>query len=172
MLLALTAVVAVVLLVDAAMQSGIENTLLLAPWPLLVVWTVYVVGVASDVRADHAGARVQNLLRRTSIPWARVQRMAMRWQLEFTLDDGIVINCFGGPARSRPRRLGPGRTKEDVVDETEDGIAKLHRLRAEAAETSDAVAADAGIVRTWDWPAILAFGVIAAWAAVAVALTR
>ncbi|MDP3949427.1 hypothetical protein, partial [Microbacterium sp.] len=78
-----------------------------------------------------------------------------------------VVRCFGGPSRSRPRRLGPGRTREDADEGAEDGIAKLQRLRLEADGPSDAA-----VVRTWDWPTILAFGVIAVWAVIAVVVTR
>jgi len=97
-LLVLAAILAVVLLIDAVVRSGVANALLLAPWPLLVLWLVYVVGVASDIRADETGVRVQNLLRRTWMPWARVKRINMRWQLEFSLDDGAVVSALGGPA--------------------------------------------------------------------------
>lgn len=175
-LLILTAVVAAALLVDAAVRSGLGNALLLAPWPLLVVWTVWVVGVASDVRADQAGVQVQNLLRRISVPWHRVKRMTMRWQLEIAVDDGSVVRCFGGPARSRPRRLGPDRGKEHSVAETDDGIAALNRLRAQAAEAGSSAGSgaksDATIVRTWDWTAIIVLAVLVVWAIAAVSITR
>lgn len=167
-LLGVTVVVAVLLLVDAAVRSGVTNMLLLAPWPLLVVWCVYVVGVASDVRADESGMQVQNMLRRIRMPWPRVKRMQMRWQFEVTLDDGTVVSCFGGPARSRARRLGPGRLKEDGVAETDDGIARLHKLRASAAPASS----DAAVVRTWDWTTILVGVALVVWAVVAVLVAR
>lgn len=169
LLLVLTSVVAALLLVDAAVRSGLVNTLLLAPWPLLVVWCVYVVGLASDVRADERGVQVQNLLRRIAIPWSRVQRIAMRWQLEITLVDDAVVSCFGGPSRTRARRLAPGRVKEEGVAETDDGIAAMKRLRANAAGSVDA---DARVQRTWDWSALTALAVLVVWAAVAVAVTR
>ncbi|UNK69809.1 PH domain-containing protein [Microbacterium sp. H1-D42] len=168
-LLGLVTVVAVLLLVDAVVRSGFANMLLLAPWPLLIVWCVYVVGVVSDVRADATGVQVQNLLRRIWIPWARVKRIEMRWQLELVLDDGALVRSFGGPARTRDRRLSPGRVKEHGVAETDDGIARLNRLRAEAAASPRS---DAVVVRTWDWMAIAAFGVLLLWAIVAVVVTR
>lgn len=170
LLLILTVVVAAALLVDAAVRSGLGNALLLAPWPLLVVWTVWVVGVASDVRADQNGVQVQNLLRRIWVPWHRVTRMSMRWQLEIAVDDGSVVRCFGGPARSRPRRLGPDRTKEDAVAETDDGIATLNRLRAQDAESG--ATSDATVVRTWDWTAIIVLGALVVWGIAAVAIAR
>lgn len=166
-LLGLTAAIAIALLVEAAVRSGVGQALLLAPWLLLVIWVVYVVGIASDVRADAAGVEVQNLLRRTAVPWSRVKRIALRWQLELTLDAGAVVRCFGGPSRSRPRRIGPERTREDGNGEAADGIARLQKLRLEAE-----VPPDAAVVRSWDWASILAFAVLAVWAGVAVLITR
>ncbi|MGP6171586.1 PH domain-containing protein [Microbacterium sp. A204] len=166
-LFVLCALVAAALLIDAAVRSGGAQALLLAPWMLLVLWAVYVVGIASDVRADRRGVHVQNLLRRTWIPWSRVKRIAMRWQLELTLDDGVVVRCFGSPARSRPRRIGPERTREDGNETAEDGIARMQRLRLDAEIQPDAV-----VVRTWDWASIIALAVLVVWAAVAVFATR
>jgi hypothetical protein len=166
-LLGVTAIIAAALLIEATVRSGIGEALLLAPWLLLVLWVIYTVGVASDIRADPSGVAVQNLLRRTWVPWSRVKRIAMRWQIELALDQGGVVKCFGGPSRSRPRRLGPERTREDADEGADDGIAKLQRLRL-AADASP----DATVVRSWDWPTIIAFAVLAVWAAIAVAVTR
>jgi len=166
-LLGITAVMSAALLIEAAVRTGVGEALLLAPWLLLVLWVIYVVGIASDVRADGSGVGVQNLLRRTWLPWSRVKRIAMRWQIELTLDQGGVVKCFGGPSRSRPRRLGPERTREDGNEAAEDGIAKLQRLRLETSSPGDAP-----VVRTWDWSAIIAFAVLVVWAATAVVITR
>jgi hypothetical protein len=141
--------------------------LLLTPWVLLVLWIVYVAGIASDIRADRSGALVQNLLRRTWMPWGRVRRVGMRWQVEFTLDDGTVVRCFGGPTASRPRRLGPGRTKEEAGAPAHDGLAALQRLRLDAE-----LDPDAAMTKTWDWASIACLAVLAAWAAAAVLITR
>ena len=77
------------------------------------------------------------------------------------------MRCFGGPSRSRPRRIGPERTREDGNGEAADGIARLQKLRLEAE-----VPPDAAVVRSWDWASILAFAVLAVWAGVAVLITR
>lgn len=166
-LFVICAVVTVALLTDALVRTGPANTALIAPWPLLVLWAVYVVGIASDVRADATGVRVQNLLRRVWVPWGRVRSIGMRWQLEFALEGGSVLTGFGGPARQRPRRLGPGRSKESGDIAAEDGLAALQRLRKEASSDQDAV-----IVRGWDWPSLGALAVLVVWAAIAVAVTR
>lgn len=165
-LLVICAIGTVALLIEAAVRSGVGNMLLLAPWPLLVLWAVYVAGIASDIRADVTGVQVQNLLRRTWVPWSRVKRITMRWQIELALDDGRVVRCFGGPGRSRPRRIGPDRTREDGNGDAADGIAKLQRLRLEAESAPDAV-----VTRSWDWASLAALGVLAVWAATAILLT-
>ncbi len=165
-LFAVSAAIVIALLIEAGIRSGFGEVMLLAPWLLLVLWVLFVVGIASDVRADHSGVQVQNLLRRTAVPWSRVKRIAMRWQLELTLDDGVVVRCFGGPARSRPRRLGPGGTRESGNEEAEDGIAKLQRLRLDAQSEPDD-----RVTRSWDGTSIVAFVMLAVWAAVAVIVT-
>lgn len=172
-LLVLASIVAAVMLIDALVRSGIGNTLLLAPWLLLVLWLVYVVGAASDVRADERGVQVQNLLRRVWMPWERVKKIAVRWQLEFLLDDGSVVTSMGGPARSRPRRLGAERERERESEnaESSDGLAQLQKLRLEALESATS-GSDAAVQRSWDVPALIALGVLVVWAAAAVLIVQ
>ena len=43
-LLGLSAAIAIVLLIEAAVRSGVGEALLLTPWLLLVIWVVYVDG--------------------------------------------------------------------------------------------------------------------------------
>jgi len=161
-MLVICAVLAVVLLGDAVVRAGLGSALLLAPWVLLALWAVYVVGVASSIRLQTGGVLVQNLLRRTFAPWPRVQKIAMRWQIEITLDDGRVLTCFGGPARSRPQRLGPGRTREDANGPADDLVAAMRKAKA-AGEASDAP-----VRRSWDVPALIALLVLVAWAVTAI----
>jgi hypothetical protein len=167
-LLVICSALSLVLLVDAAVRADVGTALLLAPWPLLVLWGVYVVGVASRVRAQRDGVFVQNLLRTTFAPWARVRRIDMRWQIEIALDDGSRLTCFGGPGRRRPQRLGPGRTKEDANGDADDAVAALRRAKANAERVSPVPS----IRRGWDVPAIIALLVIVAWAVIAVLLTH
>ncbi|WCM56288.1 PH domain-containing protein [Microbacterium sp. EF45047] len=181
-LLVIGAVLAALLLADAVVRAGVGTALLLVPWLLLVLWGLHVAGVASGIRPGVDGVLVQNLLRRTFVPWSRVRRIGMRWQVEIELDDGSTLPCFGGPVRSRPQRLGPGRRPEDTTGAAEDAVAMLRRMRADAAGTTPADAAgttaggttdaDAPIRRGWDVPALVALAVIVAWAVVAVLLTR
>ncbi|MEV7631377.1 PH domain-containing protein [Microbacterium sp. NPDC089318] len=167
-LLVLSAVLSLVLLIDAAVRAGIGSALLLAPWPLLVLWSVYVIGVASRVRPQHEGVFVQNLLRTTFAHWARVRRIDMRWQIEITLDDGTQLTCFGGPATRRPQRLGPGRTQEDGNARADDAVAALRRAKSNAV----AVSPVPPIRRGWDIPAIAVLLVLIGWAVIAVLLTQ
>ncbi|QMU97658.1 PH domain-containing protein [Microbacterium esteraromaticum] len=167
-LLVICAVLSAVMLVDAAVRADIVTALLLAPWLLLGLWAVYVFGVASRVRAGRDGLFVQNLLRTTLAPWARVEQIRMRWQIEVELDDGSRLTCFGGPATRRPQRLGPGRTKEDANGDADDAVAALRRAKAGAAHVTPVPP----IRRGWDIPAIVALLLILAWAVVAVMVTR
>ncbi|WP_336646034.1 PH domain-containing protein [Microbacterium sp. USHLN186] len=167
-LLVICAVIAAVLVVDAALRAGVGEALLVAPWPLLVLWSVHVVGVASRVRLRPGGVFVQNLLRTTFAPWVRVRGIRMGWQLQISLDDGTRIDCLGGPARRRPQRLGPGRTKEDVSGDADDAVAALRKAQ-QAASTE---ASDGRIRRGWDLPAIGVLVVLVVWAGIAVLLTR
>lgn len=168
-LFVLCAVLAIVLLGDAVIRAGLGQALLLAPWLLLVLWAVYAIGVASHIEVRPDGVLVQNALRRTFAPWARVERIVMRWQVEITLDDGTTVTCFGGPARMRPQRLGPGRTLEDAGGQADDTVAALRRAKADAASAGAALAgADAPVRRGWDVPAVVALLVIVVWTAAAV----
>lgn len=167
-LLVICSVLSAVMLIDAAVRADVGTALLLAPWMLLVLWFVYVVGVASRVRAQRDGVFVQNLLRTTFAPWARVQRIDMRWQIEIALDDGSRLTCFGGPSRRRPQRLGPGRTKEDANGDADDAVAALRRAKANA----ESVSPVPPIRRGWDIPAVVALLAIVAWAVIAVLVTR
>jgi hypothetical protein len=164
--LGLSAAVVLWMLVDAAVRGGIGTAVLLAPWPLLVLWAVYVVGIASDIRADGEGVQVQNLIRRTRIPWGRVRRIALRWQLEIHLDDGSVVRCFGGPTTSRPRRLGVDRQKEDAAEASQDGLALVRRLRQESAPSPRAE-----VTHGWDMPAVAVLAALVVWAVAAVIVT-
>lgn len=166
-LLVICSILSAVLLIDAAVRADAVTAVLLAPWPLLVLWSVYVLGVASRVRATADGVFVQNVLRTTFAPWARVAQIRMRWQIEITLDDGSLITCFGGPATRRPQRLGPGRTKEDANGRADDAVAALRKAKANAAP----VAPVPPVRRGWDVPAIVALLVIVAWAVLAVLVT-
>ncbi|WCD92600.1 PH domain-containing protein [Microbacterium sp. nov. GSS16] len=167
-LLVICSIVSAVLLIDAAVRADAVTAALLAPWPLLVLWAVYVLGVASRVRATRDGVLVQNLLRTVFVPWARVQQIRMRWQIEITLDDGSLVTCFGGPARRRPQRLGPGRTKEDANGRADDAVAALRKAKASAVNVTPVPP----VRRGWDFPAIIALLVLIAWAVTAVLVTR
>lgn len=150
------------------MRAGVSALLLLAPWVLLTLWILYVIGPASILRADENGVVVQNLLRRTSFGWARVRDIDMRWQLVFSLDDGSEVVSFGGPARARPRRTSssvvPGDGGASV--RVPPGYRELADLR-ERWEQADA-SSDAPIRRSGDALALCVLAAILIWSAAAI----
>lgn len=160
--LILTAVLMVGLLIDTVVRGGWEQALLIAPWPLALLWFIYVFVYAPHVRADDTGITVHNVLRITRAPWAAVDDLVMRWQLEIRLTPeagGRTIQAWGVPAR-RPR----GRMRDQPAD-VEAEILREMKLNTDADPTRTQV------VRSWDLLGVVAFVVIAAWAAIAIAVT-
>ncbi len=166
--LALVAIMAIVMLVDALVRAGIVQTLLITPWVLLGVWIVYELSFVSSVKTDTRGARVTNLLRVTSFGWDRVRDIDLKWQLVFTLMDGSDVTAMGGPARARPNRMPRG--DGDAGASVPRGIRVLDEIRELWTAAPDD--ADAPIRRSWDWPALVALAVIVIWAVTAIIITR
>lgn len=171
--LVVCAVLSVFLLGDAVVRGSWGLMLLFVPWVLLVLWLIYVVSVASMVRVDEEGASVQNFLRRTRFGWRRVTELDLRWQLDFTLDDGRKLACWGGPGRIQSPRMK--RSGEVTVPQSLQALTDVRARWENAVErpvgtTGEGV--DASIRRSWDWPAIGALVVIVVWAAIAIAVTR
>lgn len=157
---------ALFLLGDAVVRAGWGQMMLLAPWVLLVLWVVYENAFVSCVRIDDDGATVQNLLRRTRFGWSRVRNVDLRWQLVFSLDDGKDLSCYGGPAKAGSIRL-PSRDGEQKEPAGVRALDEIRERWEEAPET-----ADAPITRSWDVPALLALGVIVAWAIASVLIAN
>lgn len=172
--LVVCAVLSAFLLGDAVVRGSWGLMLLYAPWVLLVLWLIHVISVASMVHVDEDGARVQNFLRRTRFGWRRVTELDLRWQLDFTLDDGRKLACWGGPGRIQSPRLSR-RSGEVRVPQSLQALTDV-RARWEIALERPAgpsgEGADAPVRRGWDWPAIGSLAVIVVWAAIAVAVTR
>ncbi|MEU1970144.1 PH domain-containing protein [Microbacterium sp. NPDC019599] len=155
------ALLGIALLVDVVLRSGWLDLVLIAPWVLLAVWATYVIFAASYVAIDDDGATVQNLLRVHRMPWPHVTSIDLKWQLEFRLDDGGVIACFGGivggAARARAaRRASGGRGAE--MPASLDFEAVQDRWEAGRDRPSSEV-----VRHTWDFRALIAFGVLVAW---------
>jgi hypothetical protein len=149
---------ALFLLGDAVVRGSWGQMLLLAPWVLLALWLVYELSYVSSVRVDAEGVVVQNMLRRTSFGWKSVRDIDLRWQLQFSLDDGRELTCYGGPARARPPRPVRGGESEAKAPS---GLRALTTIR----DLWEAAAAeDSSIRRTWDVPALIVLAVIVAWA--------
>ena len=156
-LLGVCALVVVFLIGDAIVRAGVGEGLLLAPWPLLALWGVYVSAFASSLEVDENGATVQNLLRVVRIPWARVRALEWQWQMVFALDDGSHVRAIGGPLESRSvRRAGRGESTPEHARAQYDYAQRLY-------EGADA-AADGPVRHGWDIPALIALVVLVAWA--------
>lgn len=168
--LVVVAAIAVIFLGDAVLRAGWGEMLLIAPWLLLIVWGAYVSGFASTIRTDAAGATVQNLLRRTRVPWAAVTDIVLRYQVAFVLDDGREVRAFGGPMLGRPGRLDAAASATSPRH-VPAPLRQLELIRAPW-QAADAAAPHGDLTHSWDVPAIVVFGVLAAWAACAVALAH
>ncbi|MDR6865557.1 hypothetical protein J2Y69_000139 [Microbacterium resistens] len=172
--LVLSVALVLFLLGDAVARGSWGLMLLYAPWALLAVWLVYELVFVSAVRVDDDGVVVRNLLRRTSFGWRRVRDVDLRWQLDFALDDGTKVSCFGGPGRARPpRQTGRGEGEVRVPA----SLRTLTEVRDRWEAAIDAVptpqdGSDAPIRRSWDVPALVALLVIAIWATAAVIITH
>lgn len=165
------AILAAFLLGDAVVRGSWGLMLLYAPWVLLVLWCVYELSYVSMVRVGKDGVVVRNLLRRTTFGWARVRDIDLRWQLEFSLDDGRTLSCWGGPGRARPPRASRREESGVRVPQSLRTLGEIRDLWEDAGERpSDG--ADAPIRRTWDVPAIAALVVLVVWAVIAVVVTR
>ncbi len=160
-MLAAAGAVAVVLLVDAVLRGGWWNAILLSPWVALGIWTVYVGLYASAVTTDDEGILIQNLLRRTRVPWSAVVDIQLRYQLVVVTSAGARIACYGGPsagpASATVRRAGGGA-----------GRAIRTTAAIRDAWRSASPRPGAAIRRGWDRPALMALGVILLAAAGAV----
>jgi len=167
--LILASIAALLLLGDAVVRAGWAEMLLLAPWLLLVVWFIYVAMFASHVSIDADGATVQNLLRIVRIPWARVSDVGVRYQVRFTLDDGRIVNAFGGPVAGRPARPGV-RAADNPRARIPPALRDLELIREQwlaAAETGSTTR----VSRRWDLPTLGVLLLLALWALGAVIIS-
>jgi len=161
--LSITAVIAVGLLVDVVIRGGWIEGLLVAPWPLLLVWFLYVFLYAPHVVADEHGVAVHNILRITRIPWAAIDDIVMRWQLEFRLRPELArrpVQAWGAPRKRPPRRSGdaPADVEADILLE----------MKANA----ETPGGPTRITHAWDVPALIALAVLVVWGGIALLATR
>ena len=129
------AVVVVLLLVDVVARGSWSQLLLVAPWTLIPVWFVWAFLYLPHIAADRDALHVRNLFRTIRLPWASVDDLVMRWQLEVHLTPDARAAGFGGrkgivEAWSLTKRWrGIGRAR---VDETEQTLDVLRGLKASA----------------------------------------
>lgn len=151
--LVLTAAVIVLLLGDVLIRGGVSQAALIAPWPLLLVWFVYVFVWAPRVVATNDGVAIHNVLRIVHVSWAAVDEIRSRWQLEFHLVPSLdrkPVQAWGAPVQ-RPNRFRRADASVTQID-------RLAELRDAAPP------ADATVRTTWDIPAVAAGILLAAWA--------
>ncbi len=160
------AVLAVVLLGDAALRAGVGEMLLLAPWILLALWAVYALLFAPHVRIDADGIRIHNPLRVVEVAWSRVTDIDMRWQLEVRTDEPRTYKAFGGPVAGRPGRP-PLRSAGDRARREPPAIRDLTIIQG-AWESARATAPKNGAVRrSWDIPSAICLLVLVVWVIIA-----
>lgn len=163
-------VVAIFLLGDAVLRAGWGEMLLLAPWVLLAVWSVYLLMFASAIETDATAATVQNFLRRTRLPWGAITDIRLRYQVVFVYAEGArELKAFGGPAAGRPGR--PSRTRADGGRREPPALREVDALR-DRWDAAVRAGAPGGIPsRSWDLIGIGSLAAIVVWAAVAVMIT-
>lgn len=165
-LLIISAAVVLFLLGDAVIRGGWGQTLLLAPWPLLALWGVYVAAFASSLTMDDDGLTVQNLLQIIRVPWARVTELQWRWQVEIATDAGTHVRALGGPLQGKPGRR-PGDPAQTPMGTRAQYDAIVRGWEA----ARSAAASDDPVRRGWDVPALVVLGVLVVWAVIAIVMT-
>ncbi|WP_417563651.1 PH domain-containing protein [Microbacterium sp.] len=165
-LLGISAAVVLFLLGDAVIRGGWGQTLLLAPWPLLALWGVYAAAFASSLAIDDDAATVQNILQIVRVPWARVDDLQWRWQVEISMDDGSHVRAIGGPLQGKPgRRPGdPAQTPAGTRAQYEAIERAWHTAR-------QGEASDEPVRRGWDVRALIVLAVLVVWAVIALLIT-
>ena len=157
-------VVAAFLLGDALVRAGLGQTMLLAPWVLLIVWVVYAVVYVPRVETDADGITVVNILRRVTVPWGRVTDIGTRWQLVVNVDDGSRVSAFGGPSLRPPRRRTFAREGEAYAVRFSDTELILQQWE----EAREAGRTGGTVESRWNGVALGVLALLAVWAGVAV----
>ena len=162
------AAVVLFLLGDVVVRGSWWQLLLIAPWTLIPVWFVWVVLYLPHVAIDAEGAHVHNVLRTIHLPWATVDDIVMRWQLEFHLTSEAAAAGFGGrkgvvEAWSFTKRWrGIGRAR---IDDTEATLDVMRGRKASAPPQRGARPS-----ATWSPAPLVAAALIAVWCVVSLLL--
>jgi hypothetical protein len=171
-LLAISTAVVVFLLGDAVIRAGLLDAALLAPWPLLALWCVYVSAFASDLTVDRDAITVQNMLRVIRIPWHRVSDIQWQWQVEITSDTGERVRAIGGPVQGRGGRRQGSREQTPALARAQyDSIVRAWDAARERLASAGATTDEHVVRRNWDTPVVLALVVLAAWSVLALVVT-
>lgn len=153
-------VVALLLVIDVIARSGWIETFVIAPWLALIVWLIYVAVYASHIAVDGSGITVQNLLRRTFVPWSQVADIDFKFQVRVVLVSGKAIAAFGGPIAGRSASRGVRIGSERGPSSTRRDLEVIREWRQDATETG---APDGVVRRSWDAVGVVSLAVIAVW---------
>lgn len=173
--LGMSVVASVALLGDAVVRAGWAEMLLLAPWPLMVLWGLYVGFFAPSIRTDAAGATVVNFLRRTRMGWKSVADVRMRYQVVFTVHDATgrqrLVRAHGGPVAGRPV-LFRSEAGASTVQRVPPSLRDLALIREQWETSLRDGSATAGLRRSWDVVSLGVLVALIAWAACSVLIVR
>ncbi|MFT4235845.1 MAG: hypothetical protein QM607_12720 [Microbacterium sp.] len=152
-------VVVLTLLIDATVRTGIVEALLLAPWPLLLLWLLWTCFASPHVLSDDRMVRVHNPLRTWTIPWGAVADLKLRGQVEVHLADGRKVEAWALTVKRQ-------RVKRDI-DPVEREFELLQDRCEEASPQTEAI-----VTKTWNWPEIGAFLALIVWCVIGIFVTR
>lgn len=154
-----TALVAIVVVVDAFVRFGVAASVWIGPVGL-VAWLICVPLGASSLRVDDGGVRVQNGARVWDVPWGAVAKLRWDYQLHIDLVDGRTVVPWGGPEAKRRRPL-----RDQNANHTPKGSVLLDdftqiRERALGEARLDSGGVEAPATR-WSFPLLAVGGVLA-----------
>jgi hypothetical protein len=143
--------------VVGAAAVGITDAVLRGSWPVLLhalapiafgAWIAWSLLYLPSIRIEADGLVVVNLARIFSLPWNRIRDIRRRFQLVIELDDGSIVECWGGPF---PSRTGARRAEARADPSSVDPALNLLRSalsRAQVRQHSSPQVAP--VARRWD----------------------
>lgn len=103
------AVVCAAALVLTLLQDGVSSFTGSLPWLLLVVWLVWAIFWAPEIRVDDAGVHLVNVTRTLHLPWPAIQAVDTKWALTLITRYG-KFSAWAAPVSGRRsgREMAPG----------------------------------------------------------------
>ncbi|MFD5224935.1 PH domain-containing protein [Microbacterium sp. NPDC058342] len=117
--LVVVAAIVAFLLGDLILRGTLDQLMRIAPWLLLIVWTVWALAVHPRVIADREGVEVINPLRTYRFGWGEVAELSLRWQIAFRLTGERIIAAWAVPVSrsSRARVSQPADREVEILQE-------------------------------------------------------